>query len=438
MSDRGVIGAALLGMGTVGTGVYKILTNNTQLRKKAGARVEIRKILVRNREKAIEKGADPSVVTTDFQEILDDPSIQIVIEVMGGIEPAFTYIRQALKSGRHVVTANKDLIAEQSEALGNLASECGCELQYEAAVAGGIPIIGALRRSLCGNEITQIMGIVNGTTNYILTGMTRKGVSFEEALKEASDLGYAEADPTADVEGLDAGRKMAILATLAFHTRVTFADVYTEGITRLTAKDIRYADEFGYVIKLIGLARCVQAPGDDPFAYEAVEARVHPMLIPKSHPLAAVSDVFNAVFVHGDAVDDVMFYGRGAGEMPTASAVVGDVLEIAGRLVVGCAAAVNTEETFRSIPVRGIEESENKYFIRLQAADRPGVLSCVAGILGRHGVSIQQMVQKEQSEGTAEIVMTTDTVREKALMAAFEEFKQTEAVRGVPVMIRVI
>ena len=349
--DNNVIKAALLGLGTVGTGVYKVFQlQDPDMKNKLNADVRIKKILVRNLEKAAKKVADPSVLTNNWQEIIDDPDISIIIEVMGGLKPAGDYIRQALEKGKYVVTANKDLIAEEGDELIALAEENKTDILFEAAVAGGIPVIGPLKHSLAANYINEIVGIVNGTTNFILTKMTQEHMDFTQALKIATDLGYAEADPTADIEGLDAGRKVAILASLAFNSKVTFADVYTEGITQLTPKDIESADEFGYVIKLIGLAR---------WTAEGVEARVHPMLIPKSHPLSTVSDSYNALFIHGDAVGDVMFYGRGAGEMPTASAIMGDVFDIARAIACGGRKTAR-RATFRKLPVKGIQDSVNR------------------------------------------------------------------------------
>ena len=308
------IQAALLGLGTVGGGAYKVLqSQKEEMENKLGAVVEIKRILVRNLEKAAKKVEDPSVLTDSWEQILQDPDIQIVIELMGGLEPAKTYILAALRAGKHVVTANKDLLAEHGKELMDTAKEMGCDLLFEAAVGGGIPIIRPLKQCLAGNKIREVMGIVNGTTNYILTKMTQEGMEFQEALAEATRLGYAESDPTADIQGLDAGRKMAILASIAFNSRVTFADVTTEGITKISAKDIQYARELGCVIKLLGVAK--NTP-------EGIEVGVSPMLIPQSHPLAAVNDSYNAIFVVGDAVQDAMFFGRGAGEMPTASAVM--------------------------------------------------------------------------------------------------------------------
>ena len=314
-----VINAALLGLGTVGTGVYKVLKNQEEeMTAKIGCKVKIRKILVRNLEKAAGKVDDPAVLTNSWEDIKADPSIDIIIELIGGIEPARTYILDALHAGKHVVTANKDLIAVHGKELMDTARASHVDFLFEAAVAGGIPIIRPLKQCLAGNHMSEVMGIVNGTTNFILTKMSQENMEFKDALALATELGYAEADPTADIDGLDAGRKVAILASVAFNSRVVFDDVYIEGITKISAKDIRYAKEMGCAIKLLGVARNTES---------GVEAYVCPMLIPNDHPLATVNDSYNAVFVHGDAVEDAMFFGRGAGELPTASAVVADVVD---------------------------------------------------------------------------------------------------------------
>ena len=328
MQKRGVwmkkIKIGLLGLGTVGTGVYKLIRMRSDVMEQTvGTQLEIKKILVHNKNKKRE-GVDESLLTDDWKEILEDEEIQIIIEVIGGMEPAKTMIMEALRAGKNVVSANKDLIAEEGRELFDAAREHGKDFLFEAAVAGGIPIIRPLKQCLAANEISDVLGIVNGTTNYILTKMFEDGMEFGDALKQAQELGYAEADPTADVEGLDAGRKVAIMASIAFHSRVVFSDVYTEGITKITAADIAYAKEFDSVIKLLGVARN---------AVDGIEVGVYPVMLSKDHPLASVRESFNAVFIHGDAVDDAMFYGRGAGEMPTASAVVGDVIDVARDLM---------------------------------------------------------------------------------------------------------
>ena len=422
------INVALLGLGTVGSGVYKVMKNQLpEMPHKLNAELVITKILVRHPERYQESVEDPSVLTTDFQEILEDPSISIVVEVIGGIEPACTYIMQALKAGKNVVTANKDLMAVKGGELLELADENGRELRFEASVAGGIPIISPLKDSLAANEITEIIGIVNGTTNFILSKMTDEGVDYKPTLAEATDLGYAEADPTADVEGYDAGRKLAIMASIAFHSRVTFDDVYTEGITGITAKDIAYAKTLGWVIKLLAVARNT---GD------GIEARVHPMLIPQQHPLSTVAGSYNAVFVHGDAVGDVMFYGRGAGEMPTASAVMGDVFSVARHTVYETKGSTK-DNVYRKIPIKTIDEIRSRYFLRMEVEDKPGVLATIASIFGNNSVSIEQVIQKSKVGDDAELVIITSKVRERHIKDALLILGSTSVVRRVATMIRV-
>ena len=422
------INVALLGLGTVGSGVYKVMKNQLpEMPHKLNAELVITKILVRHPERYQESVEDPSVLTTDFQEILEDPSISIVVEVIGGIEPACTYIMQALKAGKNVVTANKDLMAVKGGELLELADENGCELRFEASVAGGIPSISPLKDSLAANEITEIIGIVNGTTNFILSKMTDEGVDYKPALAEATDLGYAEADPTADVEGYDAGRKLAIMASIAFHSRVTFDDVYTEGITGITAKDIAYAKTLGWVIKLLAVARNT---GD------GIEARVHPMLIPQQHPLSTVAGSYNAVFVHGDAVGDVMFYGRGAGEMPTASAVMGDVFSVARHTVYETKGSTK-DNVYRKIPIKTIDEIRSRYFLRMEVEDKPGVLATIASIFGNNSVSIEQVIQKSKVGDDAELVIITSKVRERHIKDALLILGSASVVRRVATMIRV-
>ena len=419
---------ALLGLGTVGGGVYKLLEmRKDEMPERAGVEIEIAKILVRNVEKAAKK-ADRSLLTTDWQEIIGDDSISLIIEVMGGLEPAGTYIMEALKAGRHVVSANKDLIAARGGELLKTAAEHHCDFLFEASVAGGIPILRPLRQCLMGNEITDVMGIVNGTTNFILTKMTDEGMEFSDALAVAQELGYAEADPTADVEGHDAGRKMAIMASIAFHSRVTFADVYTEGISRISAKDIKYARELGCDIKLLGVARNTE---------DGIEVRVHPMLIPSSHPLASVKDAYNAVFVHGDAVDDTMFYGRGAGDMPTASAVVGDVIDVLRNMVWGCTGRIGSS-CYRELPIKSMGEIESKYFMRLHAQDKPGVLATIAAVFGNNGVSIAQLIQKNTQDGFAEIAVMTDLVKECCMKDAMAVLNGMSTIQKISSVIRVL
>lgn len=421
------INIGLLGLGTVGGGVYKLIERRQEeFEKKTGTHIEIKKVLVRSLDK--ERPGVPSEKLTDrWEDILEDKDIDIVVEVTGGIEPARTRILQALEAGKNVVSANKDLIAAHGEELFEAADRNGCDFMFEAAVAGGIPIIRPLKECLAGNEITEVMGIVNGTTNYILTRMSEDGMDFDEALALATELGYAEADPTADIEGYDAGRKVAIMASLAFRSEVTFDDVDIEGITKITAKDIEFAGRFGKVIKLLGVTRNTE---------EGIEASVYPILLDRNHPLASVRDAFNAVFVHGDAVDDAMFYGRGAGEFPTASAVAGDIVEVARNVVSECTGRISCA-AYRNIPVKPADEVKSRYFMRIKAADRPGVMAGVTGVLGNNQISITQVVQTAAVDGEAEMVIMTDEVRRKHFNDALIILNEMSSVRKICSVIRV-
>ncbi|MEW6695856.1 MAG: homoserine dehydrogenase [Bacillota bacterium] len=423
-----VIKIGLLGLGTVGRGVYRILVENQEnIRQRAGVKLEIKKILVRSLEKDRGLSLPEGILTTNLAEITQDPEIKIVVEVLGGIHPTLDYVLEALNQGKSVVTANKDMVAEQGQRLFKAAQNNQCDLFFEASVAGGIPIIRTLKQSLAGNRIEEVFGIINGTTNYMLTKMTQEGCEFDAVLKEAQAKGYAESDPTADVGGFDAARKIAILASIAFNTRVPLQQVYTEGITKITAQDISYANELGYVIKLLGIAK--ERP-------EGVEVRVHPTFIPKDHPLAAVGDVFNAVFVRGNAVGDTMFYGRGAGEMPTASAVVADIMDAARDIlrsvpgIIGCTC-------FNDSPVLDIGETFSKYYIRLQVADKPGVLASIALVFGNKEVSLKSVIQKEATGSTAELVLVTHRVQEQNVKDALMDIKQLSSVLEVANVIRV-
>lgn len=419
--------AAILGAGTVGTGVYKLCQSmKDDVISKTGAELVVKKVLVRN----LDKDRDPidrELLTDNLKDIIEDKDIEIVIELMGGTTPAKQYILEALEAGKQVVTANKDLLAEHGEEVMGMADKMHADLQFEAAVAGAIPIIRPLKQSMAGNNITEIIGIVNGTTNYILTKMTESGMNYKDALAKATELGYAEADPTADVEGYDAGRKMAIMSSIAFNSRVTFNQVYTEGITKITAEDIKYAKEFGYVIKLLGLAR--NTP-------DGIEVKVHPMLIDENHPLATVRDSFNAVFVHGEASDDTMFMGRGAGQMPTASAVMGDIIDVCRNIVHGSCGKIGCS-CYKELPVKDISETKSKFFLRIEALDKQGVLANIASVLGNNDVSIAQVVQKSRKDGVAELVIITDVVAEKNFNDAMTVFNGLSVVKEIAGVIRV-
>ena len=425
--ERAVRKIALLGMGTVGGGVYEIIERQKEeMPFKIGAALEVVKVLVRNKAKYADR--IPAEKLTDvWEDVIGDDSIDIVVEVMGGIEPARTYIKAALEKGKHVVTANKDLMAMHGHELLELAGEHHCDLLFEAAVAGGIPIIRPLKQCLAGNNITEIMGIINGTTNFILTKMKEDGMDFGEALQLATDLGYAEADPTADIEGYDAGRKLAIMASIAFHTSVTFDDVFTEGITKITAKDMRYAKEMGCSIKLLGIAKNTET---------GIEVKVHPTMIPENHPLAAVNDSFNAVFVHGDAVDDAMFYGRGAGALPTGSAVVGDIMDVARNMLFHCNGRIGCS-CYKNLPIKQIGDTTSRYYIRMRLEDRAGTLAAMAGVFAENDASIAILLQKETIENDAEIVVVTHEVAEKKFMDAIKKFSSMEMVKEISSIIRV-
>lgn len=397
-----------------------------EIAQRTGLRLEITRVAVRSVSKDRGLSLPEGVLTTDGAAVATDPDVDLVVEVLGGIEPARTYITDALRASKPVVTANKELLANVGAELFATAEECGVDLLFEAAVAGGIPLIRPLRESLVGERILRVMGIVNGTTNYILTQMAEHGASYAEALAEAQQLGFAERDPTADVEGYDAGAKAAIIASIAFGAKVVAGDVYHEGISAISAADVAYAAQMGFAIKL--LAVCER------FDDGSVAVRVHPTMVPASHPLASVQGSFNAVFVEGAAVGDLMFYGRGAGGFPTASAVLGDVIDAAQNLRKGTHASIGTFGTCR---IRPIDELSSAFYVNLEVADEPGVLAAVAGVFGRHGVSIRSMEQ-EGLGASARLVFITHTAGESALRATLKELGGLDAVRRVNSVLRVI
>ena len=427
----------LLGLGTVGAGVVKILsTQRPRLEERAGCRLTLAAIadtdLIRPRE-GLDLAALP--MTNDAAKVLSDPRVHVVIELVGGLEPARTFILRALAAGKHVVTANKALLAHHGAELYEEARRRGVTLAFEAAVAGGIPLIRAVKEGLVANSILSLAGIVNGTCNYILSKMTDESLDFSLVLKEAQTQGYAEADPTLDIEGMDSAHKLQILVSLAFRTFIDLKDIHTEGITRVTAADIAYARELGYRIKLLAIAKRV-----DGAEGAGVEVRVHPTMIPASSPLAAVSGVFNAVFITGDAVGDLMFYGRGAGQMPTASAVWSDALEIARRIAHGIPALALELPSVgpAALPLRPMETIRCCYYLRVMAQDKPGVLSRVAGILGENDISIANVIQK--GRGTREavpVVIVTHEARERDMRAALTKIDRLRDVAGATTMIRV-
>ena len=427
MMDK-TIQIGLLGFGTVGGGVAQIFqTNAAMMARKIGADLHIKKILVRDLKKPRAVHCDAQL-TTDPAEILNDPEIQIVVELLGGEEPAHSLMLAALQNGKHVVTANKDVIARHGRELFAAAEQHGVNLLFEASVGGGIPIIRPLKRCLAANRITEVMGIVNGTTNYMLDKMTTDGLDFATVLAEAQAKGYAEADPTADVGGWDAARKIAILASIAFGTRVSLEDVSVEGITRIEPEDIDYGRELDYVVKLLAIAQENE---------KGVNARVHPAFIHKSHPLAAVRDVFNAIFVRGDAVGDTMFYGRGAGALPTASAVCADVME-AAREICSHSSSHILCTCFEEKRIFSIAETESPYYIRLLAEDRPGVMAAIAGAFGSQQVSLNSVIQKRRVGNRAEIVLITYKVNDADLQLAVQTLAGLSVVNKVSTVIRVV
>lgn len=428
--QRSQVGIGLMGLGVVGSGVARILTEKADVyARTVGCPLTLRRVLVRDPAKERAFDVDAGRLTTDPRAILDDPEIDIVIEVMGGETPAFDYMREALTRGKFVVTANKEVMAKRGAELLTLARAHGVDILFEASVGGGIPIIAPLKRDLLANEILGLRAIINGTTNYILTAMSRKGQPFATALAEARDLGYAEPDATNDIEGFDAAYKLAILASLAFHTDIRPADVYREGISRLAPRDFTYAAQLGYAIKLLAIARRVDG---------AIEARVHPALIPLHEPLAKVDGVLNAVQVEGDLLGQVLFEGRGAGSLPTTSAVVADLLDAAISVVSGVRepSAWRHEAPARVLP---IGEVVTRYYFRITVADRPGVLAQIARVLGDRQISIASVIQKEADERaqTAELVIMTHLAREDAVQDALRQLATLEVVPGIGSMIRV-
>ncbi|TDY51178.1 homoserine dehydrogenase [Alicyclobacillus sacchari] len=392
----------LLGCGTVGAGVVSLVRRRAdRVADMTGLRPIVKTILVRDTQKDRGVSFIDERLTTSPEDILADDDIQIVVETIGGIEPAKTYILEALSRGKHVVTANKDLIALHGPEILQTAAAHGVSVLFEAAVGGAIPLVGPLKENLTANEVTDLKGIINGTTNFILSQMTTRHIDFAEALQMAQELGYAEADPSSDVDGLDAARKLVILASIAFHTEVHLSDVRVEGIRHITATDVRYADEAGYVIKLLAVGR--DRDGELTLA-------VRPTLIPKNHPLAHVSDAYNALFVRGDAAGDLMFFGRGAGRMPTASAVVGDIIALVRNLKLGFVASSPNGSAGERKPVVEREDDAYKYYFRLTAADQPGVFAQVAHLFGEYRASMETVLQKRVEGGRAEIVIVTHEI----------------------------
>ncbi len=426
--SREVINVGVIGFGTVGVGAVQLLESNADwIAQRVGSRVVVKRVMdvdwTRPREYAIREDQQ----TTDVNAILDDPEIDIVIEAVGGIRHAKDAVIGALTRRKSVVTPNKELIAKFGAELLNLATEANVDLAFEGAVGGGIPIIRPLKESLAGDCILRMMGIVNGTTNFILTAMTQEGRDFGEVLADAQARGYAEADPTADVEGFDAMYKIAILSSIAYGSHIDVKDIYHEGITKITAADITYAQQLGYEIKLLAIGAR---------AANGLDLRVHPAFVPSEHPLASVNGVFNAIFVQGDPVGDLMFYGRGAGSGPTGSAVVGDVIDCARNINNGAAGRVPCR-CYQTLPIQPMSEVETRYYLRTRVEDRPGVIGKMATIFGKHEVSLTSVFQPAQEGGNAEVVWITHRVQEAKMQAALKEIAKLDVVSEVCSVIRV-
>ncbi len=425
------INIAFLGFGTVGSGTAEALARNREfIEEQLGCAVRVKSVLVRNPAKYAEHALLEGVrLTGEFQDILDDPEIQIVIEVMGGIHPAKEYIYQALQHGKNVVSANKDLVALYGPEIIQIALMNHVNFSCEASVGGGIPILMPLHDSLAGNQIEKIIGIVNGTTNYILTSMTDTGESYETALKEAQDKGFAEADPTNDVCGYDAARKLAILASIGFRANVTFDDVLVEGIEKIAQEDVTYAREMGYVIKLLAVALRQES---------GIALNVYPAFVPESHPLASVKGAYNAIYVVGNAVDDVMFYGKGAGALPTGSAVLGDIISTAKHIRNGSTGTGMILTDIRRIPFYSSLKLRDSYYVRLIVDDETGVLSSIARVFADNHISINEVVQKRRFEKYAELMLIVDSSPRENIIRVEKSLQLLPAVKEVANVIRVM
>ncbi len=417
MSD---IKVGLIGFGNIGAGVVKLLQENAEvIRNKVGTGIVLKKIADRNITGDRGVTVDPACLTTDVNEIFDDPEISVVIELVGGYEPAKSFVLKAISKGKHVVTANKALLALHGEEIYAAAAANNVEVQFEAAVGGGIPVLTAIKGNMAANNFGSVIGIMNGTCNYILTRMTQEGADFVDVLKAAQELGYAEPDPTFDIEGVDTAHKLAILVSLCFGTRIDFNDIYTEGISSINGLDVKFARDLGYRIKLLAIGKCIDGK---------IEARVHPTMIPLHNPLADVNGVFNAIRLTGDFVGPVMFYGRGAGSDPTASAIVGDLIGLSRSMMAGAGRRMAPlgflDKAVKTLPVKPMSDIVSKYMLRFSAKDLPGVLASIATALGKHGISIESMIQTahQTTEQTpVPIVMMTHEAREESIQAALAE-----------------
>ena len=427
-SQGKVVRIGVLGCGNVGAAFVRLVEQQgATIQLRTGIRLEVVSVAVRNMSRDRDVQLPEGLLTRDAHAVVADPSIDLIVEVIGGIEPARELITAALAAGKPVVTANKELLANVGAELYAAADTAGVDLLFEAAVAGGIPVIRALRESLRGEPVSRVMGIINGTTNFILTKMTEEGADYSAALSEAQRLGFAERDPTADVEGFDAGAKAAILASIAFGAKVVAGDVYHEGISRVTAADIAVAKRLGYVIKLLGIAERDRETGE-------IAVRVHPAMVPNTHPLASVRESYNAVFIEGDAVGSLMFYGRGAGGNPTASAVLGDVIDAAVNLVKGTHGSIGS---FAKATIRPIDETSSEYLLSMEVADKPGVLHAVTGAFANNGVSIRA-AEQEGIGADARLVFITHVAKESDLQATVRQLREMDVVKQVGGMLRVV
>jgi homoserine dehydrogenase len=428
-----IVKVGLIGFGTVGSGVVKILQNNAALiARRVGRSVVLAKIA--DLDVTTDRGVTvpPEILTTNVKDILDDPQIDIVVELIGGPEPAKRFILQALSSKKGVVTANKALLADHGEEVFEAAFKAQADLGFEASVGGGIPIIRSLSEGLAGNRLTSITGIMNGTSNYILTRMTNEGRDFSDILKEATREGYAEADPSLDIDGVDAAHKLVIMVNLAYGTPVPMSAVYTEGISKISTVDIAFARELGFTIKLLGIAKCQE---------QVIEARVHPTLVPAESPIAQVNGVYNAIHLVGDAVGDIVLYGQGAGSLPTASAVVGDIIDLARNRMHGSFSRVPATsfqwESRQALAIKPMAEIESRYYLRCMVKDEPSVLSTISGILGKHGISISSVLQKERKQGQpVPLVILTHRSIERGLQSALQEINALSIVSEPTTLLR--
>ncbi|MBK5274035.1 MAG: homoserine dehydrogenase [Desulfuromonadales bacterium] len=433
MSD---IKVGLLGFGNIGAGVVKLLRENADLiRNKVGTGIVLKRIV--DLDITTDRGVtvDPGVLSTSADDLFNDPEISVVIELIGGYEPAKTFVLKAIEKGKNIVTANKALLALHGDEIYAAAARKGVEIQFEAAVGGGIPVLTAIKSNLAANNFGSVIGIMNGTCNYILTRMTQEGADFAEMLAVAQELGYAEPDPTFDIEGVDTAHKLAILVSLCFGTKIDFNSIYTEGISRISGQDVKFANDFGYRIKLLAIGKLSDGQ---------VEARVHPTMIPLHNPLSEVNGVFNAIRLTGDFVGPVMFYGRGAGQNPTASAIVGDLIGLARSMKAGAGRRMAPlgflDAEVKTLPLKPMGDIVSKYMLRFSALDKPGVLAAIAGALGNHGISIESMVQTTHQDSDATpvpIVIKTHEAREGSIQAALAEIDRMDIICEKTVFIRI-